>query len=64
MRCVCCDKELTDYEATIKNVRTNVYLDMCKGCIKESGIAGFTPLVDRPDLDHEEEVDQEVLELD
>lgn len=63
MRCKCCDKELTDYEATIRD-NHGVYLDMCKTCIKESGVAAIVPLIDRPDLDHEEEVEQEILELD
>ena len=64
MRCVCCDAELTDYEATIKDSKTKGYLDMCKGCIKESGVGTLILIEDRPDLDHEEEVEQEVLELD
>lgn len=64
MHCICCDKPLTDYEATLRDERTDVYLDMCKVCIKESGIDAMVPLGDRPDLDHEEEVDQEILELD
>lgn len=63
MRCRCCNAVLTDYEATIRD-NNHVYLDMCKVCIKESGIGTIIPLNDRPDLDHEEEVDQEILELD
>jgi hypothetical protein len=64
MRCYCCDVQLTDYEATIKDEHTKEYLDMCSSCIKISGIETLVTLVDRPDLNHEEVVDQEVLELD
>lgn len=34
MRCYCCNNLLTDYEATIKSVNTNSYLDMCLACLK------------------------------
>lgn len=63
MKCQCCDKNLSDYESTIKDAATGVYLDMCKTCLVESGVIGLVSLVDHPELDHEEEVDQEVLEL-
>lgn len=32
MRCRCCDKRLSDFEATRKNINTNEYLDMCNKC--------------------------------
>ena len=38
MRCRCCDVELTDYECSIKGVVTNMYLDSCCICLKESGV--------------------------
>ena len=34
MRCYCCNNLLTDYEATIKSVNNNDYLDMCLKCLK------------------------------
>jgi hypothetical protein len=34
MRCYCCNNLLTDYEATIKSVNTNNFLDMCLNCLK------------------------------
>lgn len=35
MRCIACNKQLTDYEATRKSVVTGEFLDMCNGCYKE-----------------------------
>jgi hypothetical protein len=32
MRCICCDKNLNDYESTRKSVSTGEYLDMCNKC--------------------------------
>lgn len=37
MRCVCCDRELTDAEATAKFVESGAYTEMCRTCI------GFLP---------------------
>jgi hypothetical protein len=46
MRCSCCNKNLNDYESTIKDTN-GVHLDTCKKCLKGLGI----PVVGRPDLD-------------
>ena len=32
MRCRCCDKKLSDFEATRKSIHTSEYLDMCNKC--------------------------------
>lgn len=32
MRCRCCDKKLSDFEATRKHITTKEYLDMCNKC--------------------------------
>lgn len=32
MRCICCDKNLSDFESTRKSVTTNEYIDMCNKC--------------------------------
>lgn len=32
MRCVCCNKNLSDRESTRKAVNSGDYLDMCDGC--------------------------------
>ena len=38
MRCVGCDQELSDYEATIK-YECNEYVDLCNECMKLIDIA-------------------------
>ena len=32
MRCIACDKELSDFEATRKSSTTGDYLDLCNTC--------------------------------
>ena len=32
MRCRCCDKKLSEFEATRKSINTGEYLDMCNRC--------------------------------
>lgn len=32
MRCICCNSELSDFEATRKHKTTHKYLDMCGKC--------------------------------
>ena len=46
MRCLCCNRSLSDYESTIKHSETSDYLDMCMPCIQEVGL----DFVDREDL--------------
>ena len=38
MRCVCCNKNLNDWESTIKSMNTGEYLDMCRKCLDGLGI--------------------------
>lgn len=35
MRCLACNKELTDFEATRKYANTREYIDLCNECYKE-----------------------------
>jgi hypothetical protein len=35
MRCVCCNKLLSDYEATLKHGETGEYLDTCSSCLDD-----------------------------
>lgn len=37
MRCICCDKNLNDYESTAKHAITGAYLDTCRKCTAEIG---------------------------
>ena len=38
MRCYCCNRNLSDYESTIKSVNTGNFLDMCMKCIQDMDI--------------------------
>jgi hypothetical protein len=50
MKCSCCDKMLSDYEATRKNAETHQYLDLCNTCLDEvQDLVGF-PVEDNPTL--------------
>lgn len=44
MRCLCCDKLLSDKESTRKGVNTGEYLDMCDGCF--STVADEFPYIE------------------
>lgn len=46
MRCVCCDRKLTDFESTRRSAETGDFLDMCNRCVVGLGIA----TIDRIDL--------------
>ena len=50
MHCVCCNKVLSDYEATLKHSETGEYLDTCTDCLSE--IQSIVPLttIDNPSL--------------
>lgn len=57
MRCICCNKNLNDYESTRKDLQGN-YLDMCNKCygeIKEDVLS-----VSREDLSPTAEVESEL----
>jgi len=34
MKCICCNKSLSDFEATRRHGLTNDFLDMCNGCLR------------------------------
>jgi hypothetical protein len=38
MRCYCCDRNLNNYESTLRSAQTGKFLDMCKSCLKDTGI--------------------------
>lgn len=48
MRCIDCDVELTDFEATRRDQRTNQFLDLCNECFRP--VADFIPVKERYDL--------------
>jgi len=53
MRCYCCNKMLSDFEATRKSVHTNEYLDMCNKCY--ATVSDDLLTYERADLYDEEE---------
>ena len=58
MRCYCCNKALSDYEATRKSVSTGQFLDMCNKCY--GSIAGDVLAIERTDLRHEDDEELDV----
>jgi hypothetical protein len=50
MRCLCCSKNLSDFEATRRNAETLEFLDLCSKCLSE--VKKLTPIKtkDRHDL--------------
>lgn len=57
MRCYCCNKALSDYEATRKSVTTGNFLDMCNKCY--GSVSGDILAMERTDLRHEDLDDEE-----
>lgn len=60
MRCYCCNKMLSDFEATRKSVHTNEYLDMCNKCY--ATISDDLLTYERTDLYDEEDYEEEDLD--
>ena len=57
MHCSCCDRLLSEFEATRKNALTMDYIDLCKVCFED--VKGLFPVIERKDL-----VTQSDLDLD
>jgi hypothetical protein len=66
MRCQCCNRNLSNYESTLRHPETNEYLDICMKCLADIPITpisnntfnedtGFEP----EDTEMEFEVDHE-----
>lgn len=53
MRCSCCNRNLNDYESTLKSASTGEYLDTCMSCLDDLGI----DTIGRDDLSEYEMVD-------
>lgn len=54
MRCTCCNKLLSDFEATRKHAETGEYLDMCNKCLS---FVPEIPYIERTDLNNDSELD-------
>lgn len=63
MRCVCCDKKLSDYESTLKHAVTGGYLDTCLGCLSEIAQDVPMPVKSRKDLVPDMDINNELDEL-
>ena len=50
MRCGCCNKRLSDYEATLRHAVTEAYLDTCIDCLSEIAHEVPMPVKARKDL--------------
>jgi len=63
MRCICCNKQLNDFESTRRHAITREFLDMCNSCHASVASTARLPTIDRKDLDSlsgiEEELDND-----
>lgn len=57
MRCQCCNRNLSDYESTLRHAITNQFVDMCNKCLKEVDI----PVRGRPDLNKFETMEEDEM---
>ena len=57
MRCLSCNKILSDFESTRKSANTGEYLDLCNSCF--SDIQYDVDAIVREDLREDEVVDEE-----
>ena len=62
MHCSCCDRLLTDYEATRKDAHTFKFIDLCKNCFED--VKPFVSVIDRKDLITEQDLDEPDIEDD
>jgi hypothetical protein len=57
MRCLACDRSLTDYEATRKHALTGTFIDLCQQCFKAVQADSHLPTKDRKDLISSDDID-------
>ena len=55
MRCIACDRALTDYESTRKSSVTGEYVDLCNRC----AVIDDEDIIGNPDLAHEDDFNGE-----
>jgi hypothetical protein len=49
MRCSCCNRNLSDYESTLRSATTGDYLDTCKKCLQDLNIPTLKNTKHSPD---------------
>ena len=68
MRCICCNKLLSDYEATLKHGETGQYLDTCSSCLDEIMAEVDLHVKDNPSLlrknNTDDDFDEESIDKD
>lgn len=57
MRCLSCDKNLTDFEATRKSANTDEFIDLCNHCF--ASVSEDLQTIERSDLAHEDDYTDE-----
>jgi hypothetical protein len=57
MKCLCCDRLLTDYESTRKHAVTSAFIDLCQQCFKTVQADSHLPTKDRKDLISSDDID-------
>jgi hypothetical protein len=62
MKCTCCNKALSDYEATLRHAETREFLDTCADCLSEIMAYSTLTVLDNPRLLHQGNTDN--LDLD
>jgi hypothetical protein len=60
MRCLACDKQLTDFESTRRHAITRDFLDLCNSCHHSVSLSAALPTLDRKDLMHGSVIEEEV----
>lgn len=58
MRCVSCNKNLNNFESTLKSIHTGQYLDMCRHCLDDAEIDYTDKYVDTLDEEDFEEYNE------
>ena len=51
MRCLACNRALSDFESTRRHALTNAFLDLCNGCFDEVSEDADIPVITRGDLE-------------
>lgn len=59
MKCLACDKILSDYEATRKYESNGEFVDLCNECLHASDLVNIN-FMDRPDLSNVEDQTDEI----
>ena len=55
MRCYCCDRNLSDYESTLRHPMTLEFLDICTKCLQDIPIVPVEPANSSNDTGYEDD---------